>query len=78
MSEPGSREGGRPRLGGGLRPHRLAGVTEPGTQRRRGRAGPRRAFSREALEAESKRVQGPEEGGVSADPEKGKERGKQG
>nr|CAI9693435.1 unnamed protein product [Rangifer tarandus platyrhynchus] len=55
----------------------LAGVAEPGTRRRRGRAGPRRAFPREALEAESRRVQGPEEGGVSADQEKGKEKGKQ-
>lgn len=77
MSEPGSREGGRPQLRGGPRLRRLAGVTQPGTRRRRGRAGPRRAFSREALEAESTRVQGPEEGGVSADPEKGKEEGKQ-
>lgn len=76
MSEPGSREGGRPQLWGGPRPHRLAGVTEPGTRRRRGRAGPTRAFSREALEAESRRVLGPEEGGVSADKEKGKEKGK--
>ena len=76
MSEPGSREGGRPQLRGGPRLRRLAGVTEPGTRRRRGRAGPRRAFPREALEAESRRVQGPEEGGVSADQEKGKEKGK--
>lgn len=73
MSEPGSREGGRPQLRGGPRPHRLAGVTEPGTRRRRGRARPRRVFPREAREAESRRVPGPEEGGVSADPEKGKE-----
>lgn len=32
--------------------------------------------AREALETESRRVQGPEEGGVSADKEKGKEKGK--
>lgn len=77
MNEPGSREGGRLQLRGGLRPHRLAGVTKPGTRRRRGRAGPRRAFPGEAGEAEGKRVQGPEEGGVSAH-EKGKEKGKRG
>lgn len=77
MSEPGSREGGRLQLWGGPRPHRLAGVTEPGTLRRRGRAGPRRVFPRETGEAEGRRVQRPEEGGVSAD-EKGKEKGKRG
>lgn len=69
MNEPGSREGGRLQLRGGPRPHRLAGVTEPSTLRRRGRAGPRRAFPREAREAEGRRVLGPEEGGVSSDVE---------
>lgn len=48
MSQPGSREGGRPQLRGGPRPHRLAGVTKTGTRRRRGRLGPRRAFAWEA------------------------------
>lgn len=73
MSEPGSREGGRPQLQGGPRPHRLAGVTEPGTRRRRGRAGPRRAFSSRNpfREAQGRRAQGPGEGGVSAGTEKG-------
>lgn len=78
MSKPGSQEGGQPQLPGGPRPNRLAGVTERGTRRRQGLAGPGHSFLREACEAEGRRVQGPEEGGVSADKEKGKEKGKQG
>lgn len=56
--EPGGRAAP---LRGGPRPHRLAGVTEPGTRRRRGRTGPRRAF-RPAVGKGGCRNQG--EGGV--------------
>lgn len=69
--EPGGRAAP---LRGGPRPHRLAGVTEPGTRRQRGRAGPSSAFPWGARKAEGGRVQGPGERGVSADQEKGKEK----